>query len=147
MNFKWLFICGCGGCRKSKRHQGVVKATLEKSAECLLSVCVGGRLLVKQIQGQQDGRIVCRIRMEALDSEQPAHAKSSESGAMHPVLSCRGVRSETLDWSSAAAAAAACKPSEGQRCSTGRTYQEKSEDSTRPEVILQFGGSFMPFYA
>lgn len=48
-------------------------------------------LLVKQIQGQQDGRVVFRIRIKALDTEQPAHEKSLETEVMHAVLSCGGV--------------------------------------------------------
>ena len=96
-------------------------------------------LLVKQIQGQQDGRAVCRIRMEALDSEQPAHEKSSEVQRMHPVLSCGGVWSEKLERGSTAA----CEPSEAseeeQHCSTWKN------NSTWPGDRSQFAGSFTDF--
>lgn len=106
-----------------------------------MCVCV---LLVKQIQGQGDGRVVCRIRMEALVSEQPAHEKSSESQAMHPVLCCGGVWSLKLDWRSTAAAA--WKPSEavggGAALQHREICQKKAENSSRPAVIFQSGTTF-----
>eukprot|EP00064_Thunnus_orientalis_P011108 superscaffoldBa00001571_g11138 len=90
---------------------------------------------VKEIQGQRDGRVVCRISMEALVSEQPAHKKSSETQVMHPVLSCGVVWSLKLNWRSTAAAA--WKPSEavggGAALQLREICQKKTENSS--EVI------------